>query len=458
MTESPPPAAPPPRPAWRDLPAVEAVLAQASAELAAFGRPLVTDLIRARLAAARAALTANPAVPAPTLADLLAAVRAEAHALTTPTLRPVINATGVILHTNLGRAPLAAEALAAMHAVGQGYNTLEFDLGAGGRGSRTVHAETLLTRLTGAPAALVVNNAASALLLALSALAKGRPALIGRSQLIEIGGGFRVPEVMQQSGVKLVEVGATNRTRLADYRAALTDRTALIVRAHASNFQIIGFAEDTPLAELVTLGVPVLDDIGSGALLDTAAFGLAHEPTVQESVQAGAALTIFSGDKLLGGPQAGIIVGRADLLARLKKHPLARAIRADKTILAGLAATLNLYLTDRAVTHLPIWQMIAAPLAALEVRARAWQAALAVGQVVPAESAIGGGSLPGQTLPTWALALSARHPNRLAARLRALPTPIIARVNQDAVLFDPRTVLPREEADLLAGLRAVFAS
>lgn len=446
------------RPAWRDLPAVETVLAQASAELAEFGRPLVTALIRERLAAARAALSADPATPAPTPAHLLAEVRAQAHAITAPSLRPVINASGVILHTNLGRAPLAAEALAAVQAVGQSYNTLEFDLSAGGRGSRTVHAEALLTRLTGAEAALVVNNAASALLLALSALAKGRPALIGRSQLIEIGGGFRVPEVMQQSGVKLVEVGATNRTRLADYRAALTDRTALVVRAHASNFQIIGFAEETPLAELCTLGVPVLDDVGSGALLDTAAFGLAHEPTVQESVQAGAALTIFSGDKLLGGPQAGVVVGRAALLAKLKKHPLARAIRADKTVLAALAATLTLYLTDRALTHIPIWQMISATPVTVQARAQAWQAALGVGQVVPTESAIGGGSLPGQTLPTWALAVPARHPNRVAARLRALPTPIIARVNQDAVLFDPRTVLPREEADLLAGLRAVFAS
>lgn len=436
----------------RDLPAVERLLAQADALIARYGRPLTTDAVRDALANARRGL-AEGAGPAPTADALLAEAEAALRALTTPSLQPVINASGVILHTNLGRAPLSRAALAAMQAAGQSYTTLEYDLARGERGSRTVHAERLLTRLTGAEAALVVNNCASALLLILSALARGRGVLVARGQLVEIGGGFRVPDVMKQSGCRLVEVGTTNRTHRRDFEEALDARTALILRAHHSNFKIIGFTTEPGLAELTTLGAPVVDDLGSGALLDTAAYGLAHEPTVQESIAAGAGVVAFSGDKLVGGPQAGVIVGRAELVAKIKRHPLARAIRADKLTLAALSATLLHYLQDEATREVPVWRMIAMPLAEIERRAEAWRAALGRGHVIAAESTVGGGSLPGETLPTRVLALEARAPNALAARLRAGPRPIIARVAEGRLLLDPRTVAMEEDEALVEGVR-----
>jgi len=441
----------------RELPSIEKLLARSSGLIADYGRPLVAEALRETLDRARARLKATAgAVPAPTPEALLAEAQAALAALAAPTLRPVINASGVILHTNLGRAPLSKAAIAAMQAAAQSYSTLEYDLGKGERGSRTVHAERLLTRLTGAEAALVVNNCASALLLSLSALAKGRGVLVARGQLVEIGGGFRVPDVMKQSGCRLVEVGTTNRTHLRDYQEALDARTALILRAHHSNFKIIGFTTEPTLEELCTLGLPVVDDLGSGALLDTAAYGLAHEPTAQESVAAGAAVIAFSGDKLLGGPQAGILLGRADLLTKIKKHPLARAIRADKITLAALAATLLHYLKDEATHEIPVWRMIALPLSEIERRAQQWRAALGLGEVIAGESTVGGGSLPGETLPTRLLALSVKSPNAVAARLRARPLPIIARVLEGQVVFDPRTVAVEEEAQLLEGLRTVL--
>ncbi|MBL8055434.1 MAG: L-seryl-tRNA(Sec) selenium transferase [Anaerolineales bacterium] len=441
----------------RDLPSVDKLLGQAGDLVAAYGRPLTTQALREGLEAARARLLAEPG-PAPASAALLAAAGAQLAALTAPTLRPVINATGVILHTNLGRAPLSRAALEAVTLAGQGYATLEYDLEKGERGSRATHAERLLIRLTGAEAALVVNNCASALLLILSALARGRGVLVSRGQLVEIGGGFRVPDVMRQSGAKLVEVGTTNRTHRRDFQEALDERVALILRAHHSNFKILGFTAEPELAELCALARPVVDDLGSGALLDTAAYGLAHEPMVQESVAAGAAVVAFSGDKLLGGPQAGLIVGRADLLARIKRHPLARAVRADKVTLAALAATLLHYLKDEAVREIPLWRMIAAAPDDLRRRAEGWRAALGAGTVLAGESTIGGGSLPGETLPTGLLALAGRAPNALAARLRALPQPIIARVGEGQVLLDPRTVAEAEEPALLAGLRAALGA
>jgi len=302
---------------------------------------------------------------------------------------------------------------------------------------------------------LVVNNCASALLLILSALAKGKEVLVSRGQLIEIGGGFRVPVVMQQSGCKLVEVGATNRTHLRDFQEAITAQTALILRAHHSNFKIIGFTTEPSLSELGSVGLPVVDDLGSGALLDTAAYGLAHEPMAQESVAAGASVVAFSGDKLLGGPQAGIVVGRAAVLDKIKKHSLARALRADKITLAALSATLLHYLKDEAAREIPVWRMISQPLAEIERRAAAWQAALGRGTVVDGESTVGGGSLPGEILPTKLLALRVKSPNAAAAKLRTLPAPIIARVADNQVLCDPRTVMPNEESILLDGLRVL---
>jgi L-seryl-tRNA(Ser) seleniumtransferase len=448
----------------RDLPSVDRLLAQAEDAVAEYGRPLATQALREVLAEARAAARAagdNGVASIPTAEALLGRARERLRALSAPSLRPVINATGVILHTNLGRAPLSAAALAQVEAVARGYSTLEYNLQAGERGQRSDHVEATLRRVTGAEAALVVNNNAAAVLLALTALAKDRAVLIARGQLIEIGGGFRVPDVLMQSGAKLVEVGTTNRTHLKDYREALDSETALVVRAHHSNFKIVGFTTEPGLAELCGLGLPVLDDLGSGALLDTAAYGLAHEPTVQESLAAGAALVAFSGDKLLGGPQAGLIVGRRELVEQLRRHPLARAVRADKLCLAALHATLLHYARDEAEREIPVWRMIAAPLEGLRARAEAWAAHLgeAAGaglSVVPGESTVGGGSLPGETLATWLLAIEAAAPNAFAARLRAQPAPVVARVAGGQVLLDPRTVADGEEAALLESARRVL--
>jgi L-seryl-tRNA(Ser) seleniumtransferase len=376
--------------------------------------------------------------------------QAESHltAWTASTLRPVINATGVILHTNLGRAPLSKSAITAMKEAAENYSTLEYDLAKGQRGSRLVHAESILQRLTGAEAALVVNNNASAVLLVLSALASKKRVVISRTQLVEIGGGFRVPDVMKQSGAKLVEVGATNKVRLSDYKEALEEPAALVLRAHRSNFKIVGFTEEPELREIADVAdqanVPVLDDLGSGALLDTAKYGLAHEPTVQESLAAGVDLVCFSGDKLLGGPQAGIIVGRKHLIDKIKKHPLARAVRADKICLAGIAATLLHYLKDEAEREIPVWRMMSLTEGQIKVRAVAWQDALGQGDVIASQSAIGGGSLPEECLSTYVLALRVKSPDTFLKKLRECHPPIIARVENDTILFDPRTVLNDE--------------
>lgn len=379
-----------------------------------------------------------------------------------PTLQPVINATGVVVHTNLGRAPLSASALHAIQEAAAGYSNLEFNLEKGSRGSREAHAQALLQRLTGAEAALVVNNNAAAVLLALTALARRRRVVIARTQLIEIGGGFRVPDVMKQSGARLVEVGTTNRVHLSDYEAALQEPAALLLRAHRSNFEIVGFTSEPELKELASLAhqhdLPLVDDLGSGSLIDTARFGMRHEPTVQESLEAGADLVCFSGDKLFGGPQAGILVGKSALLAKIKKHPLARAMRADKLCLAGLNATLLHYLKDEALEQIPVWRMISAPLETLEGRARAWQMALAAGEVVDGLSTVGGGSLPGETLPTKLLALPGVSPNRLLASLRRAEPPVIGRVQDERALLDPRTVLPEQDETLIDAVRRALRS
>jgi L-seryl-tRNA(Ser) seleniumtransferase len=308
---------------------------------------------------------------------------------------------------------------------------------------------------------LVVNNNAAAVLLGLTGLARRKQVLISRSQLIEIGGGFRVPEVMKQSGAKLVEVGTTNRTHLRDFEAALHERVGLILRAHHSNFRIVGFTTEPTLKELVDLGrrfgVPVMDDLGSGALLDTDTFGLGHEPTVQESLQAGAALVAFSGDKLLGGPQAGILLGEKKIVDRLRRHPLARALRPDKLCLAALSATLLHYLKGEATEAVPVWRMIAASSDSLQARVKAWAQLLDRGEVLPGRSPVGGGSLPEQTLPTWLLALAVPKPNAFAARLRQAQPPIIARVEEDKVVLDPRTILPEQDQALLDTLAAELA-
>jgi L-seryl-tRNA(Ser) seleniumtransferase len=446
----------------RQLPSVDRLLSgPAALELIArYGRPFVLEAVRQTLDGARQAIRNGDEPPAD--GTLLTEVRSYLEAATAPTLRPAINATGVIIHTNLGRAPLSKSARAAVEAVARGYSTLEYDVEAGARGSRSVHAEALLCRITGAEAALVVNNNAGAVLLILTALAAGREVVISRGQLVEIGGGFRIPDVMRQSGARLVEVGTTNRTHLRDYEAAIGPETALLLRAHHSNFKIVGFASEPSLGELAELvsrhNLPLVDDLGSGALLDTAAYGLEHEPMAQESLAAGAALVAFSGDKLLGGPQAGIIAGRRDLVDALKRHPLARALRADKLCLAALQATLVHYVKDEAVREVPVWQMIAAPLDKIEARARRWAERLSrVGlhaEVIPGESAVGGGSLPGATLPTRLVALTVASPDDLMARLHAADPPVIARIEADQLVLDPRTVLPEDEEPLLRAIEA----
>jgi L-seryl-tRNA(Ser) seleniumtransferase len=451
----------------RQLPSVDQLLGlEASQKLIdAFGRQQTVDALREMLDAARDEVRAGAAVPD---ADSLAA-RASLYLQErfAPTLRPVINATGVIIHTNLGRAPLSETAREAMEAVSRGYATLEYDLEAGGRGHRTVHAERLLCRLTGAESALVVNNNAGAVLLALTGLAQGRGVIISRGQLVEIGGGFRVPDVMAQSGARLIEVGTTNRTHVYDYQNALegNDDAALILRAHHSNFRVVGFTSEPSLSELVALAerhrLAVMDDLGSGALLETSQYGLAHEPMVQESVAAGAAVVCFSGDKLLGGPQAGIIVGKAAYVDPLKSHPLARALRPDKLCLVGLQETLLHYLREEAIEKIPVWRMIAAPPAAIERRAQLWQGRLQQAgistEVVDGRSTVGGGSLPGETLPTRLLALPEAHPDQLAVALRHANPPLISRIEDDRLVLDPRTVLPEEEQALLQIVMAALA-
>ncbi|HUF74679.1 MAG TPA: L-seryl-tRNA(Sec) selenium transferase [Longimicrobiales bacterium] len=374
-------------------------------------------------------------------------------------LRSVINATGVVLHTNLGRAPLAASAAEAMLAAARGYTNLEFDLEAGERGSRYVHCVALLTELTGAEDALVVNNAAAALVLALNTLARGRGVVVSRGELVEIGGGFRIPEILERSGARLVEVGATNRTRLGDYEAALEEGDAsVILKVHRSNFRITGFTEEASLDELAELargrGLALLHDLGSGLMVEPESLGLSGEPRPHDSLAAGADLVAFSGDKLLGGPQAGLVLGRKDLVARMRSNPLCRALRVDKVTLAGLEATLRLYRDPvRALEEIPTLRMLSAVPEELEARARSTASALSDGgvgcEVVATEGAVGGGTFPGVTLPSHAVALTAPDPSRLAAALRAGAHPVVGRILDDRLLLDLRTVLPGQERALV---------
>lgn len=446
----------------RHLPSVDQLLQQPTAVSLSqtYGRSLLTSAIRHAIDANRHAILQGKTAVAHTAPQLLDVATAWLADLLSPTLRPVINATGVIIHTNLGRAPLSEAALTAVQAAGGSYTNLEYDLESGQRGSRSVHASTLLTRLTQAEAALVVNNNAAAVLLMLTALCQGKEVIISRGQLVEIGGGFRIPDVMAQSGATLIEVGTTNRTHLRDYADAITQNTAALLVAHHSNYKIVGFTSEPSLAELAALAqahdLPLLYDQGSGALLDSAPYGLEPEPTVLDGLAAGCDVVAFSGDKLLGGPQAGILTGRADLLARITRHPLARAVRADKLALAALTATLQHYLTEQATTHIPVWRMIAQPLTAVKATAVAWQDHLQKhgisAETLPGHATVGGGSLPGTKLPTCLVAINHPQPDALAARLRALPVPIIGRIQDGRLVVDPRTVLPKDIEMMLQNL------
>jgi len=374
-----------------------------------------------------------------------------------PTLYPVINATGVIVHTNLGRAPLSEAAAAAINDVSAGYSNLEYDVASGTRGSRSSHASELLKNITGAEDAMVVNNNASAVLLMLSGLCQGGEVIISRGQLVEIGGGFRVPDVMAQSGAHLVEVGTTNRTHLFDYENAITAETAALMVAHHSNYKIIGFTSEPTIEDLAQVAhlneLPLLFDQGSGALLDVAPFGLDHEVTVIEGLQSGADIVAFSGDKLLGGPQAGILCGRGDLIGTLKRHPLARAMRPDKTCLAALSATLNHYLRGEAVQEIPVWRMISRPEDDLNYEAASWVSRLEQAgipaQIADGRSRVGGGSLPGSSLPTKLVAIESKDVEQLAARLRQAANPVVGRIQDERLLLDPRTLLPGQAPILL---------
>lgn len=446
----------------RDLPGVDQLLRlPLTADLVLeYGRSLTLEAIRAVLEEQRQAILRGQA-NLPTNPHLIQAAHTWLETLLQPTLRPVINATGVIVHTNLGRAPLSQATLEAIQTAGRNYTTLEYDLKLGQRGSRSVHAEALLTRLLQTEAATVVNNNAAAVLLMLSALCQGKQVIISRGQLVEIGGGFRVPDVMRQSGARLVEVGTTNRTHLRDYAAAITPDTAAILVAHHSNFKIIGFTAEPALAELAELahahGIWLLYDQGSGALQDTALFGLEHEPSVPEGLTAGCDVVTFSGDKLLGGPQAGILCGRQELIGRIKSHPLARAVRPDKLCLAGLSATLTHYLTGQANQEIPIWRMISRPLVDINHTADTWAARLQAyglaAEVISGESTVGGGSLPGTTLPTYLVAIAHPAIDELARRLRQQPIPVIGRIQDGRFLLDPRTVLPHQVEWMLETVR-----
>ncbi len=445
----------------RELPSVDRLLRDPgiAALLARAPRNAVVAATRAALEAARAGRGGPPADWAEEVAERLALQ-------TTPSLRPLINATGVILHTNLGRAPLAATAIEAVARVAAGYSALEYDLATGARGHRADHCRTLLAELTGAEDGLAVNNAAGALVLALNAMAAGQRVLISRGELIEIGGSFRIPEILERSGAILAEVGTTNRTHLADYARALPGAAAILT-VHRSNFDQRGFVATPDPAELASLageaGIPFIHDVGSGLLADLAAWGLTGEPRVPEAVAAGADLVLFSGDKLLGGPQAGCVVGRRTLVARCRDNPLARALRADKLTLAALEATLALYRDPAAArSRIPVLAMLTASADELADRAARLAALLpaAVGaRVVPGESAVGGGAIPGAVLPTTLVSLEAAalRANGLAVRLRHGDPPVIVRVEHDRVLLDPRTLQPGEDALVAAAVGAALA-
>jgi L-seryl-tRNA(Ser) seleniumtransferase len=469
--------------ALRALPSVDALCNALADHWATRGEPLPPQAQRSHTARATLQRTRETILAGHPVNISLEALVSEASgylkSAMQPTPHPVINATGVIINTNLGRAPLSDAALAAVSAIAAGYSALEYDLEHGERGSRLTSVRALLRDVTGAEDALVVNNNAAAMLVALSALASGREVIISRGELVEIGGGFRIPDVLRQSGARLVEVGTTNRTRVADFTTAITSETALLLSVHPSNYRIIGFTTTPALDELAHLAhqhqhqIPLIHDLGSGALLRTEQWGLLHEPMPQESIAAGADLVCFSGDKLLGGPQAGIIVGKAALIGQLEHHPLMRAMRIDKLTLAALHATLQAYPNNTAEQEIPVWRMIAAPADEMKARAAQWAAALRqvgiVADVREGLSTIGGGSMPGETLQTWHCAITPKPvspsndtagdaASALSARLRSGLTPVVARVLRDHVLLDPRTVLPEQDATLIQTVRDAFAN
>ena len=439
----------------RQLPSIDALLAAPAVTqlLAAHPRALVVRAARAAVDEARVNGGTAPAE------GWDAAVRAAVVRLAVPSLAPVINATGVVLHTNLGRAPLAAAAIAAITRVAQGYSAVEYDLGRGTRGSRHAICRDLLVELTGAADAMVVNNAAGALLLALSALARGGDAIVSRGELVEIGGSFRIPDIMARSGARVVEVGTTNRTHPNDYDRALTADSRVLLKVHRSNFQVTGFTADVAVVELAEMahgrGIACVYDLGSGLLMNLSRWGLSGEPTVPEAVASGADLAVFSGDKLLGGPQAGILVGSEAAIAACRADPIARTVRADKLTLAALEATLALYRDhETARREIPVLRMLTEDPEGVKRRANALlQGVGASAELIEGDSEVGGGSFPGAKLKTWLVGIRHPAPDSFLAQLRSFDPPVIARVAESRVLLDARTIFPEQVETVIAAVR-----
>ena len=453
---------------FRNIPSVDSVLNAEKIKSLGFikDQSFITEIIRSYLSNTRELI--QKGAPSLEEAEIISDIYDEIIDLLEPKPKKIINAAGVIIHTNLGRAPLSESAQKSIVKVSGGYSDLEYDLLKGTRGSRHIHPERLLQLLSKAESAIVVNNNASALLLSLSTLASGKEVIVSRGESIEIGGRFRIPDVLKQSGAKIIEVGTTNRTYVEDYEDAITEETAAILRVHRSNFEIVGFSHTPEAEDLAILAnkysIPLINDLGSGCLINTAKYGLDPEPTVKEAINEGAHLALFSGDKLLGGPQAGIAVGQKKYIDQLKKHPLARAVRIDKLDLAALTATLIPYLTGNFEEEIPIWRMISADIDSLDKRAKRWSRNLRgiKSKVINGTTAVGGGSLPGQLLPTRNLAIPQEScgvggMEKIAGLLRNEDTPIIARVSEDNILFDPRTILPEDDDTFLKHLKAVFS-
>jgi len=450
----------------RALPQVQRLLEHSRAHvlITTYSREEVVAALRGALDAVREGLLSDETATTPDEDGLLAQAEARLAQAAKPVLRRVINATGVVLHTNLGRAPMPAAALEAVVQAGRGYSNLEFDLATGQRGSRTQGVEPLIRELTGAEAGLAVNNAAAAVLLALSALAGGGEVIVSRGELVEIGGGFRIPDVIRQGGARLVEVGTTNRTRLADYAAAITPETRVLLKVHQSNYRVVGFTAEASLEELSGLararGLMLMHDLGGGALIDLRGLGRPYEPTVRDSLDAGADLVAFSGDKLMGGPQAGLLAGGRAALDPLRRHPLLRAVRLDKMALAALEATLKLYRDPaRAAASIPVLSMLAQTPDQLQARAERLAAALAgrvVARVEPSTAYAGGGALPGEAMQSFSVRLEGPKPEPLAARLRAGVPAVVGRIADGALMLDMLTVGDEELDALIEALIAAL--
>ena len=449
----------------RSLPSVERLLSapEIVALEAGFAHDSVVALVREKLDDVRKEILDG--AERPDDAAIVQRVVSAASSTFTSWPNRVINATGVIIHTNLGRAPLSDAAAEAAKQAAVGYTDLEISLASGKRGSRYAHISELLSRVTGAEAGVVVNNNAAAVMLVLAALGSGKEVVVSRGEAVEIGGGFRIPDVLLQSGCKLVEVGTTNRTYAKDFENAVTPETAAFLKVHASNFKVMGFTSEPGIDEISEVGnrhgIPLLHDLGSGALLDTAEYGLAPEPMVQKSIADGTSLAMFSGDKLLGGPQCGIIVGSKDLVGKISGHPLMRALRVEKSTLASLSETLLSFLRGTVTDEIPVWQMISASLDSIQARAADWQASLLKSnidsEIEEARSAIGGGSLPGESLPSVTLTIKPiKSPDSFLAAMRKSQPPVVGRIENDLIKFDPRTVLPGEDDALLASIRSAF--